>query len=148
MSNLSSTLPHSEFVPNEPLGQVNQSTVQSLFCKDHFSIYYIKSFNLVTVFEETKSVTKSRLHCTLKWQDVASIVSFLEIFGFSSKKSTHILKLRKNTSFKISYRTRTIITRSSLETALEYERAIITRGLYTFFPLFEVKIFFFEVFFS
>ena len=40
-----------------------------LFCKDHFSIYYIKSFNLatlcdlVTVFVETKSVTKSRLHC-------------------------------------------------------------------------------------
>ena len=37
----------------------------------HFSIYYIKSFDLVTcdlatVFVETKSVTKSRLHCTMK----------------------------------------------------------------------------------
>jgi hypothetical protein len=52
----------------------NQSTMQSrfsdiklsndLFFKDHFSIYYIMSFDLVTVFAETKSVTKSRLHCT------------------------------------------------------------------------------------
>ena len=29
-----------------------------------FSIYYIKSFDLVTVFVETKSVTKSRLNFT------------------------------------------------------------------------------------
>ena len=40
-----------------------------LFCKTFFSMYYIKSFdlvtscNLVTVFAETKSVTKLRLHC-------------------------------------------------------------------------------------
>ena len=36
----------------------------------HFSFYYIKALDLVTlcdlvtVFAETKSVTKSRLHCT------------------------------------------------------------------------------------
>ena len=41
-----------------------------LFFKDHFSIYYIKIIHLVTlsgcvtVFVETKSVTKSRVHCT------------------------------------------------------------------------------------
>ena len=41
---------------------------QSVF-KYHFSIYYIKSFDLVTlcglvtVFAEAKSVTKSRVHC-------------------------------------------------------------------------------------
>ena len=40
------------------------------FSKDHFSICYKKSFDLVTlcdlvtIFEETKSVTKSRLQCT------------------------------------------------------------------------------------
>jgi hypothetical protein len=34
-----------------------------VFCKDHFSIYYVKSFDLVTIFAEIKSVTKSRLHC-------------------------------------------------------------------------------------
>ena len=34
------------------------------FAKTFFSIYYIKSFDLVTVFAETKSVTKSRLHVT------------------------------------------------------------------------------------
>ena len=43
-----------------------ETTVQSRFSdikfSDYFSIYYIKSFDLVTVFEETKSVTKSRLH--------------------------------------------------------------------------------------
>ena len=49
-----------------------------LFYKDRFSIYYIKSFNLVTlcdlvtVFAETKSVTKSRLHCSLLTQFVYS----------------------------------------------------------------------------
>ena len=40
-----------------------------IFYKDHFSFHYIKAFHLVTlcelvtVFVETKSVTKSRLHC-------------------------------------------------------------------------------------
>ena len=31
---------------------------------------YIISFDLVTVFAETKSVTKSRLHCTLSIADM------------------------------------------------------------------------------
>jgi hypothetical protein len=46
-----------------------------LFCKDHFSIYYIKSFDLVTVFVETKSVTKSRLHCSLTLNNLHYILS-------------------------------------------------------------------------
>ena len=43
--------------------------ISDYFSKTIFSIYYIKSFdlvtlcNLVTVFAETKSVTNSRVHC-------------------------------------------------------------------------------------
>ena len=74
-------------LPNNSNHQIYQSnstkftgtfycTVQSRFSDIifsdyfHFSIYYIKSFDLVTlwdlvtVFAETKSVPKSRLHCT------------------------------------------------------------------------------------
>ena len=53
------------------LNLVTTCDLVTVFYKDRFSIYYIKSFNLVTicdlvtVFAETKSVTKSRLHCTL-----------------------------------------------------------------------------------
>ena len=55
------------------LNLVTTCDLVTIFYKDHFSIYYIKSFdlvtlcNLVTVFAETKSVTKSRLHCTRKY---------------------------------------------------------------------------------
>ena len=53
--------------------------IQCLFFKDYFSIFYIKSFDsvtlcdLVTVFAETKSVTKSRLHCTFNKLDYSTV---------------------------------------------------------------------------
>ena len=54
-----------------------------------FLIYYIKSFDLVTlwdlvtVFAETKSVTKSRLHCTFNSenQEYDALVQAVRLFG-------------------------------------------------------------------
>ena len=51
------------------------------FTNTVFSIYHIKSFdfviscNLVTVFAETKNVTKSRLHCIAIWRIYAILDS-------------------------------------------------------------------------
>ena len=68
-------------VKMNPFLESESSTVQSRFSNiefsgysstDHFSIYYIKSTclvtcNLLTIFAETKSVTKSRVHCIFEF---------------------------------------------------------------------------------
>jgi len=46
------------------LNLVTTCDLVTIFQRPFFNLLYIKSFDLVTVFAETKSVTKSRLHCT------------------------------------------------------------------------------------
>ena len=74
------------------LNCVTTSNFMTMF-RDHFSIYYIKLFNfvalwnVVTDFAETKSVTKLRLHCLLngqerKTQNEHLIIDCQNVIGF------------------------------------------------------------------
>ena len=86
-------------VKEHKLIQIHTSTVQSrfsdnlwfsdyLFFKDQFiTSYYIKSFDFVTISEEAKSVTKSRLHCSFGYSNIfdhepLKCAVLVEIFTF------------------------------------------------------------------
>ena len=63
-------------------------TIKLVTISDLVTIYYIKSFNLVTVFAETKSVTKLRLHFTKNYLDSKNAHMLHNMDGTHSK---HIL---------------------------------------------------------
>ena len=63
----------------------NQRSI-GYFSNGYFSIYYIKSINLV--FAETKSVTKSRVHGKLQFSEKATKICAICLRGHSKTTST------------------------------------------------------------